>query len=85
MLGISRSIFRECRCTIAVNGMCCEAPRRLFSRWAYSGKICSSTGINQIVIAKLSSQAHPMDEKRILLTVRGIEAMRSHMTAKKVA
>ena len=39
--------------------------------------------VNQIVIAKFSSQAHPMDEKRILLTVRGIEAMRGHMTAKK--
>jgi hypothetical protein len=31
---------------------------------------------NQIVIAKFSSQALPMDEKRILLTIRGIEAIR---------
>ena len=34
---------------------------------------------NQIVIAKLSSQALPMDEQRILLTMRGIEAIRSHL------
>jgi hypothetical protein len=31
---------------------------------------------NQIVIAKFSSQALPMDEKRILLTISGIEAIR---------
>lgn len=34
---------------------------------------------NQIVIAKFSSQELPMDEKRILLTMRGIEAIRSHL------
>ena len=36
---------------------------------------------NQIVIAKFSSQALPMDEKRILLTVRGIEAIRRNLLA----
>jgi CubicO group peptidase (beta-lactamase class C family) len=36
---------------------------------------------NQIVIAKFSSHALPMDERRILLTMRGVEAMRGHLTA----
>jgi|SRR3984885_3188966 CubicO group peptidase (beta-lactamase class C family) len=36
---------------------------------------------NQIVIAKFSSQALPMDEKRILLTMHGIEAIRSRLLA----
>jgi CubicO group peptidase (beta-lactamase class C family) len=36
---------------------------------------------NQIVIAKFSSQALPMDEKRILLTLRGIEAIRRSLLA----
>lgn len=36
---------------------------------------------NEIVIAKFSSQALAMDEERILLTMRGIEAIRSHLTA----
>jgi CubicO group peptidase (beta-lactamase class C family) len=40
---------------------------------------------NQIVIAKFSSQALPMDEKRILLTMRGIEAIRSHLLAPQTA
>ena len=34
---------------------------------------------NQIVIAKFSSQALPMDEMRILLTMRGVEAIRGHL------
>lgn len=34
---------------------------------------------NRIVIAKFSSQALPMDEERILLTMRGIEAMRAYL------
>jgi CubicO group peptidase (beta-lactamase class C family) len=34
---------------------------------------------NQIVIAKFSSQALPMDEKRILLTMHGVEAIRQHL------
>jgi CubicO group peptidase (beta-lactamase class C family) len=34
---------------------------------------------NQIVIAKFSSQALPMDEKRILLTMRGIDGIRSYL------
>jgi CubicO group peptidase (beta-lactamase class C family) len=34
---------------------------------------------NQIVIAKFSSHALPMDEGRILLTMRGVEAIRSHL------
>src|SRR5262249_7188408 len=33
---------------------------------------------NQMLIPKLSPQPLPMDEKRILLTMRGIEAIRSH-------
>ena len=40
---------------------------------------------NGIVIAKLSSQALPMDEKRILLTMHGIEAIRSHLFAPQAA
>ncbi len=40
---------------------------------------------NQLVIAKFSSQALPMDEKRILLTMRGIEAIRSHLLAPQTA
>ena len=36
---------------------------------------------NQIVIAKFSSHALPMDEKRILLTMRGVEAIRNHLLA----
>lgn len=34
---------------------------------------------NQIVIAKFSSHALPMDEKRILLTMRGAQAIRSYL------
>ena len=34
---------------------------------------------NQIVIAKFSSQALPMDEKRIPLTMRAVERIRSHL------
>lgn len=34
---------------------------------------------NEIVISKFSSQAKAMDEQRILLTMRGIEAIRSHL------
>jgi hypothetical protein len=34
---------------------------------------------NEIVIAKFSSQALPMDEKRILLTMRGIDAIRTYL------
>ena len=40
---------------------------------------------NQIVIAKCSSQALPMDEKRILQTMRGVEAIRSHLLASQEA
>jgi CubicO group peptidase (beta-lactamase class C family) len=36
---------------------------------------------NQIVIAKFSSQALPMDEQRILLTARGIVALRDYLLA----
>ena len=36
---------------------------------------------NRIVIAKLSSQALPMDEERILLTMQGIEAIRGYLNA----
>jgi CubicO group peptidase (beta-lactamase class C family) len=42
-------------------------------------------GKNQVVIAKFSSQGLPMDEKRILLTMRGIEAIRSHLLAPQTA
>ncbi len=42
-------------------------------------------GKNQIVIAKFSSQALPMDEKRILLTMRGVEGMRSYLLAPQAA
>lgn len=34
---------------------------------------------NEIVIAKFSSQALPMDEKRILLTMKGIDAIRTYL------
>lgn len=34
---------------------------------------------NEIVIAKFSSQALPMDEKRILLTMRGIDDIRTYL------
>jgi CubicO group peptidase (beta-lactamase class C family) len=34
---------------------------------------------NQIVIAKFSSQALPMDEQLILLTARGIVALRDYL------
>jgi hypothetical protein len=34
---------------------------------------------NKIVIAKFSSQALPMDEKRILLTMKGIDAIRTYL------
>jgi CubicO group peptidase (beta-lactamase class C family) len=34
---------------------------------------------NQIVITKFSSQAMPMDEQRILLTMHGIAAIRNHL------
>jgi CubicO group peptidase (beta-lactamase class C family) len=36
---------------------------------------------NGVVIAKLSSQARPMDKELILLTMRGIAAIRAHMAA----
>jgi hypothetical protein len=42
-------------------------------------------GKNQLVIAKFSSQGLPMDEKRILLTMRGIEAIRNHLLAPQTA
>ena len=34
---------------------------------------------NGIVIAKLSSQAAPLDERLISLTVHGVEAIRCHL------
>jgi CubicO group peptidase (beta-lactamase class C family) len=34
---------------------------------------------NELVIAKVSSQAAPIDEKRILLTMHGVAALRRHM------
>jgi hypothetical protein len=40
---------------------------------------------NQIVIVKFSSHALPMDEKRILLTMRGAQAIRSYLLASAVA
>ncbi len=40
---------------------------------------------NQIVIAKFSSQALPMDEKQILLTMRGVEGIRGHLLAPQTA
>jgi CubicO group peptidase (beta-lactamase class C family) len=40
---------------------------------------------NQIVIAKFSSQALPMDEKRIMLTMRGVQAIRSYLLASQHA
>jgi len=40
---------------------------------------------NQIVIAKYSSQALPMDEKRILLTMRGVEGIRNHLVVPQPA
>jgi len=42
-------------------------------------------GKNQIVIAKLSSHAHPMDDNQVLLTMRGIEALRGHLRASGAA
>lgn len=36
---------------------------------------------NRIVIAKFSSQAMPMDEERIALTTRGVQAIRQHLAA----
>lgn len=36
---------------------------------------------NRIVIAKFSSQALPMDEERLLLTMRGVEAIRGYLGA----
>lgn len=36
--------------------------------------------VNQIVIAKVSSQALPMDEARLRATMRGIAAIRAHFT-----
>lgn len=36
---------------------------------------------NEIVIAKFSSQAMPMDEGRIALTMRGIERIRAFLQA----
>ncbi len=35
---------------------------------------------NEIVIAKLSSQALPLDDKRILMTLSGVEAIRRQLT-----
>jgi hypothetical protein len=40
---------------------------------------------SQIVIAKLSSHAHPMDDNKVLLTMRGIEALRGHLRASQAA
>jgi CubicO group peptidase (beta-lactamase class C family) len=40
---------------------------------------------NQIVIAKFSSHALPMDEKRILLTMRGAQAIRSYLLTSAAA
>jgi CubicO group peptidase (beta-lactamase class C family) len=40
---------------------------------------------NRIVIAKFSSQALPMDEKRILLTMRGIAAIRNSLLVEQRA
>ena len=34
---------------------------------------------NGIVIAKMSSQAPPLDERLIALTMRGVEAIRRHL------
>jgi hypothetical protein len=34
---------------------------------------------NQIVIAKVSSQALPMDETQISLTIAGVDAIRRHL------
>jgi CubicO group peptidase (beta-lactamase class C family) len=34
---------------------------------------------NELVIGKMSSQALPLDEKRILLTMHGVSALRRHM------
>ena len=35
---------------------------------------------NEIVIAKFSSHAGPMDEARILLTMQGVAAIREHLS-----
>ena len=35
---------------------------------------------NEIVIAKFSSHAGPMDEGRILLTMQGVAALREHLS-----
>jgi CubicO group peptidase (beta-lactamase class C family) len=40
---------------------------------------------NRIVIAKFSSQALPMDEERILLTMRGIAAIRNSLLVEQRA
>ena len=34
---------------------------------------------NEVVIAKMSSQAPPLDERLIALTMRGIDAIRRHL------
>ena len=40
---------------------------------------------NQIVMVKLSSHALPMDEQRILVTMRGVQAIRTYLLASQTA
>ena len=52
------------------------ARRRSLSAWASTARTCSSTASNDLVIAKLSSQAMPMDAARIGLTMRAVSEVR---------
>ena len=49
------------------------------SAWGCTVRTCSRIRRTGIVIAKMSSQAPPLDERLIALTMRGVEAIRHHL------
>ena len=65
--------------TTAASGTCAAARRRWPSAWGCIGQNVFADPENGIVIAKMSSQAPPLDEHLIALTMRGVESIRRHL------
>ena len=72
----SRRITRACRCAIAASGTCWMAQAPLAFGMGIHGQNLFVDRVNDLVIAKFSSQALPIDAARIGLTMRAVSEVR---------
>ena len=72
------SDFRAWKPTTAASGTC-GAARLAFGVGIFGQNVFADPE-NGIVVAKMSSQAPPLDERLIALTMRGVEAIRRRLS-----